>query len=58
MNLSIVYGIQHDPKVIAFDLWPLNLVKSNIIVLHSLSSEISLKFQGLFKKTFFKKPYE
>ena len=33
------YGLQHVPKVIAFDFLPLDLVKSNISVLHSLSSE-------------------
>ena len=37
MNLKIVYGFQHVPKVRAFDLWPLDLIKSDIHGLHSLS---------------------
>ena len=36
MNLKIVSGFQHVPKIIAFDLWPLDLVKSNFQGLHSL----------------------
>jgi hypothetical protein len=39
MNSKMVYGFQHGPKGIAIYLWPLDLVKSNIPVLHSLSSE-------------------
>ena len=40
LNLKIVYGFQHVSKITAFELWPLDLVKSNITtVLHSLSSE-------------------
>ena len=34
MNLKIVYGFQHVPKIIAFDLCPLDLVKSNFHGLH------------------------
>ena len=29
-SLEIVYGFQHVPKVITFDLWPLDLVKIQI----------------------------
>ena len=36
MNLKIVYGFQHVAKIIAFDLKPLDLFKSNIHGLHSL----------------------
>ena len=39
MNLKNVYGFLDVPKVIAFDLWALDLVKTNIPVLHSLSFE-------------------
>ena len=39
MNLKIVYGFQHVPNIIAFDLWPLDLVKSNIPVIHSLQQK-------------------
>ena len=44
MNLKIVYGFQHVPNMTAFDLWPFDLVKSNIPVLHSLSSEVWQNF--------------
>ena len=36
MNLKNVYGLQQVPKIIAFNLQPLDLVKSNIHGLHSL----------------------
>ena len=55
MNSKMVYGFQHGPKGIAIYLWPLDLVKSNIPVLHSLSSEgrqnniISIKILPSFR---------
>ena len=39
MKLNFFYGFQHVPQIIAFDLWPLELVENNTPVLHSLSSE-------------------
>ena len=54
---NFFYGFQHVPNMIAIDLWPLALVKSNISVLHSLSFEgwqNLTKFQeSIQKKTFF-----
>ena len=58
INLKIGYGFQHVPEVTAFDLWPLDLVKNNIPVLHSLSSEwwqnftwnFNIPFKNVFKK--------
>ena len=57
MNSKIFYGFQHGPKGIAIYLWPLDLVKSNIPVLHSLSSEGGQNFTWnyifLIKNIFF-----
>ena len=39
MNLENVCGFQHVPKVIAFYLFPLDLVKSNFHGLHSLQQK-------------------
>ena len=44
MNLKIFYGFQHVPKMMSFDLWPLDLVKSNIHGLHSLQQEHTALF--------------
>ena len=56
-ELKYVYGFQHVPKVIAFDLWPLNLDKSNIHGLHTHSSEecrASLESPSFYVFFFFK----
>ena len=54
---NFFYGFQHIPQIIAFDLWPLELVENNTPVLHSLSSEGWQNFTWnsiiLFKKYFF-----
>ena len=39
MSLRIVCGFQHVPKVIAFDLFPIDLVKSNFHGLHKLQQK-------------------
>ena len=38
-EFKFFYGFQHVPNMIAIDLWPMDLVKINISVLHSLSSK-------------------
>ena len=53
MNLKIVYGFQHVTKVTAFDLWPFDLVKSNIHGLHSLQHKECQKSKKKFTLSHF-----
>ena len=54
MNLKIVYGFQHVPKVIAFDCWPLDLIKSLSSTASVLKhSRISLGITSFYSKIFF-----
>ena len=59
MNLKNVYGLQQVPKIIAFNLQPLDLFKSNISVLHSLNSKgwknFTWNYINLFENIFFSK---
>ena len=38
-EFKFFYGFQHVPNMIAIDLWPLDLVKTNIHGLHSLQQK-------------------